>query len=339
MKLILSLFPGIDLLGRGFEAEGFCVVRGPDLLFGQDVRGFHVPAGKFEGVIGGSPCQDFSGERRTAPTGNGEAMLKEFARLVREAAPDWWLLENVPRVPDVAVVGYTVQRIHISAREAGVRQLRWRCFQFGHRDAAPLVIRRRVTPAEEERRPRGASDDPRHPAVKPCGATERRGRNGGVPGLPCVFRPPRPVLGYAGWRYSFGHSPRSFSAAVTSNPAAGVIANPGGFGFFLWALRLIAIFCANSITAELPFDSALLIIQSAAQDRALLYPNRSPSKRVRTVVIAAFLRAISPSRSAFSLLLFIVNQYQKTNETGNLFAGSPFEETRRGGLVETSDAP
>lgn len=43
----------------------------------------------------------------------------------------------------------------------------------------------------------------------------------------------RPVLGYAGWRYSFGHSPRSFSAAVTSNPAAGVIANPGGFGFFL----------------------------------------------------------------------------------------------------------
>ena len=31
-ELVLSLFPGIDLLGRGFEAEGFCVVRGPDLL-------------------------------------------------------------------------------------------------------------------------------------------------------------------------------------------------------------------------------------------------------------------------------------------------------------------
>lgn len=24
-QLVLSLFPGIDLLGRGFEAEGFCV--------------------------------------------------------------------------------------------------------------------------------------------------------------------------------------------------------------------------------------------------------------------------------------------------------------------------
>lgn len=147
MQLILSLFPGIDLLGRGFEAEGFSVVRGPDLIFGQDVRGFHVPAGKFEGVIGGPPCQDFSGARRCAPTGDGDEMLNEFARVVTEAAPDWWLLENVSRVPDVAIAGYTVQRIQISAREAGVAQLRWRCFQFGHRDAAPLLIHRAVTAA------------------------------------------------------------------------------------------------------------------------------------------------------------------------------------------------
>jgi hypothetical protein len=32
--LLLSLFPGIDLLGRGFELEGFNVVRGPDPIFG-----------------------------------------------------------------------------------------------------------------------------------------------------------------------------------------------------------------------------------------------------------------------------------------------------------------
>ena len=147
MKLLLSLFPGIDLLGRGFEAEGFCVVRGPDLLWGQDVRGFHVPAGKFDGVIGGSPCPDFSAARRDPPSGEGLAMLTEFRRVVTEAGPEWWLLENVPRVPDVQIAEYTVQRIQISAREAGVRQQRWRCFQFGHRDAAPLVIARFVTPA------------------------------------------------------------------------------------------------------------------------------------------------------------------------------------------------
>lgn len=147
MQLLLSLFPGIDLLGRGFEAEGFCVVRGPDLLWGQDVRGFHVPAGKFDGVIGGPPCQDFSALRRVDPTGEGDEMLQEFRRLVTEAGPEWWLLENVPRVPDVRIAGYTVQRIQISAREAGVRQQRWRCFQFGHRDPAPLIIPRNVTPA------------------------------------------------------------------------------------------------------------------------------------------------------------------------------------------------
>ena len=57
--LILSLFPGIDLLGRGFEAEGFSVLRGPDLIWGQTITGFHAPAGRFDGVIAGSPCQDF----------------------------------------------------------------------------------------------------------------------------------------------------------------------------------------------------------------------------------------------------------------------------------------
>lgn len=54
--------------------------------------------------------------------------------------------------------------------------------------------------SEEERRPRGASDDPRHPAVKGCGATERRARNGGVPGPSGFFRPPRPGSRYARWR-------------------------------------------------------------------------------------------------------------------------------------------
>jgi len=32
MQLVLSIFPGIDLLGRGFEAEGFCVVRAAILI-------------------------------------------------------------------------------------------------------------------------------------------------------------------------------------------------------------------------------------------------------------------------------------------------------------------
>lgn len=131
--LILSLFPGIDLLGRGFEAEGFSVVRGPDLLWGGDIRSFHVPGGRFDGVIGGSPCQDFSRARRTAPSGAGLEMLGEFVRVVGEAGPAWFLLENVPTVPDVSVTGYTIQRFDLNARECGMTQSRLRHFQFGSR--------------------------------------------------------------------------------------------------------------------------------------------------------------------------------------------------------------
>lgn len=145
MQLVLSLFPGIDLLGRGFEAEGFSVVRGPDLIWGADVRGFHVPGGKFDGIIAGSPCQDFSKARRSAPTGEGVELLIEFLRIVTEAQPSWFLLENVPSVPNVQVEGYTVQRLDLDARECGMRQRRRRHFQFGSRDGAALVTVRAVT--------------------------------------------------------------------------------------------------------------------------------------------------------------------------------------------------
>lgn len=140
--LVLSLFPGIDLLGRGFEQENFCVVRGPDHLFGGDIREFHTMPGRFDGVIGGSPCQDFSRLRRAPPTGYGLAMLREFTRCVCEAAPDWFLLENVPSVPDVQIEGYTVQRFDLRASECGLPQQRLRHFQFGSRRGCVLVLER-----------------------------------------------------------------------------------------------------------------------------------------------------------------------------------------------------
>jgi|SRR5438552_1264215 len=140
--LVLSLFPGAGLLDRGFEQAGFCVVRGPDTLLGQRIEDFHAPAGHFAGVIGGPPCQDFSRARRAPPTGYGVRMLIEFARVVTEAQPLWWLMENVPGVPDVHISGYLVQRFNLFAWEFGCRQRRNRSFQFGSRDGLPLVIAR-----------------------------------------------------------------------------------------------------------------------------------------------------------------------------------------------------
>lgn len=121
------------------------MVRGPDLIYGSDVREFHAPPGKFTGIFGGSPCQDFSKVRRAPPTGNGVEMMRQFSRVVAEGLPDWFLLENVPGVPNVAVEGYTVQRFNLNAKECGVKQNRLRTFQFGSRDGVPLVIERAAT--------------------------------------------------------------------------------------------------------------------------------------------------------------------------------------------------
>ena len=44
--LVLSLFPGLDVLDKAFEEAG-CVVRGPDAIWGGDVREFHPPPDRF----------------------------------------------------------------------------------------------------------------------------------------------------------------------------------------------------------------------------------------------------------------------------------------------------
>lgn len=97
-QIVLSLFPGADLLGRAFESMGFCVVRGPDVLWGGDVRSFHVPVGKFDGIIGGPPCQLFSSAALTGT--RAENLIPEFLRLIEEAKPQWAVMENVKGVVD-----------------------------------------------------------------------------------------------------------------------------------------------------------------------------------------------------------------------------------------------
>lgn len=118
--LVLSIFPGIDLLGRAFEEEGYCVVRGPDLLWGGNIKTFHPPAGVFEGIIGGPPCK---GESNLAYMNGkaGETMAPEFDRVVSEAKPTWWIMEAVKRHPAPFV-------IKLSPRWIGEKQSRRRYF-------------------------------------------------------------------------------------------------------------------------------------------------------------------------------------------------------------------
>lgn len=141
-QLVLSVFSGLDLLGRGFKETGFCVVSAGDIILGQDIRHFKSMAGKFDGVVGGSPCQDYSKARRTPPTGYGLEMLNEFKRIVVETYPNWFLLENVPSVPTIEIEGYTIQRFDLNANETGTQQNRLRHFQYGTRDGHLITVKR-----------------------------------------------------------------------------------------------------------------------------------------------------------------------------------------------------
>lgn len=151
--LVLSLFPGIGLLDMAFEEEGFCVVRGPDLLWGGDIRRFHPPAGKFDGVIGGPPCQPFSQLvhmiRANGYEPKHENLIPEFERCVAAARPDWFVMEEVPAAPLPCVSGYVVKDYPLDNRWLGEVQQRKRRISFGTVDGRPLLIQLAALEAAE----------------------------------------------------------------------------------------------------------------------------------------------------------------------------------------------
>lgn len=136
-QLVLSLFPGIGLLDMAFEEAGFCVVRGPDQLWGGDIHRFHPPAGRFDGVIGGPPCQAHSVLSRLARHrwGSGSMapdLIPEFVRCIEAAEPIWFLMENVPGA-DLVMRDYHVSSLLVNNRCFGGAQHRVRRFWFGHK--------------------------------------------------------------------------------------------------------------------------------------------------------------------------------------------------------------
>ena len=164
-RLILSIFPGIDILGLAFEIEGldeWCLVRGPDPIYGGLIHNFHPPEGVFWGVIGGPPCQIHSGMKKLNPrAGEGDGdLIPEFCRVVGEANPLWWLMENVPQATIPAVPGYRVQHLRLNNRQmawspdgyggVGPEQTRDRAFHFGTLGGETLSLH--VAPRANDRK-------------------------------------------------------------------------------------------------------------------------------------------------------------------------------------------
>lgn len=95
--IVLSLFGGVGLLDKGFSEAGFCIVRGPDLLWGSNIKDFDARPlrGKINGVIAGVPCQKFSVCTKKENRKNHEDLWPEFYRIICESDPDWYLAECV----------------------------------------------------------------------------------------------------------------------------------------------------------------------------------------------------------------------------------------------------
>ena len=122
-KLVLSLFPGIDLFGMAFAEQGYVIVWGPDLIWGWDIKDFHPPAGVFQGVIGGPPC---IGESKLAHLNReerevGYSLWDETMRVILEARPSWWVIEAVKKHSAPFVLA-------LSPRWLGEKQSRKRYF-------------------------------------------------------------------------------------------------------------------------------------------------------------------------------------------------------------------
>lgn len=129
----------VYITSRKRSASGFTVV-------GTDGTKTTVPSKRIaleflRAIVRCQPVRAFT----LKPAGAGVRMIAEFARVVTQSRPVWFLLENVPNVPHIVVDGYEVQRIYASAHEFGMRQRRERVFQFGHRPGDDeLVLLRRI---------------------------------------------------------------------------------------------------------------------------------------------------------------------------------------------------
>src|SRR6185437_958834 len=93
---------------------------------------FHALAGKFDGVIGGPPCQSFSQAVIGHEPSHGN-LIPEFERIVREAQPTFWLAENVPAAP---IPQGALWNEILDAWEYGSKQTRKRRFSSN----LPLVL-------------------------------------------------------------------------------------------------------------------------------------------------------------------------------------------------------
>lgn len=157
----VDLFAGCGGLSLGFQNAGFDIKAAFDNwrpaievyqknfshpIFEQDLSGdFDLELIKnfsAQMIISGAPCQDFSSAgKRDETLGRADLTLR-FAEIVAEILPEWFVLENVPRIEKSGVLrhakrilqssGYGLTETILDASLCGVPQNRKRFFLVGH---------------------------------------------------------------------------------------------------------------------------------------------------------------------------------------------------------------
>ncbi len=105
-------------------------------------------------IIGGPPCQDFSSAGKRDETRGKADLTYSFANIVCKAMPDWFVMENVPRITKSHILndvveqfskqGYGLTAVILDASFCGVPQKRQRFFLIGQKNGKHNSLKKTI---------------------------------------------------------------------------------------------------------------------------------------------------------------------------------------------------
>jgi DNA (cytosine-5)-methyltransferase 1 len=147
--------PALDSFYQNHDVEPGRFAQSTDIskVDGADIRAA-TGQGQIDVVIGGPPCQGFSQAGNREASDERNQLVKDYARIVGELKPTFFVMENVPGlrktlhagtnsyldwvVKKFSGMGYTVSFYQLTASEFGVPQNRKRVVVLGSRGQGQL---------------------------------------------------------------------------------------------------------------------------------------------------------------------------------------------------------